>query len=122
MSRKRLQPYQEGEGKAFIEALLPHLPPAIARDSVEYFLGGMVKPKTLSNADSLGAGPKVAWMVGGKVVYTALALLEWIVSRWPVIRRRDDAFCLLTAQATPFSDESRIPPPLPAARRTSRNA
>lgn len=122
MSRKRLTPYQEGEGKAFIEALLPHLPPAISREAVEYFLGGMVAPKTLSNADSLGKGPAVAWLVGGKTVYATRALLEWVVSRWPVVRRRDDAFCLLTAQQTPFSDESRIPPVVPAARRSSRNA
>jgi len=122
MPRRKLPAYQEGEGKAFIEALLPKLPPAIAREAVEYYLGGLVSPKTLRNADSNGAGPKEAWFVDRKVVYATKSLLEYIVSRWPVCRRRDDPFCLLTAQQTPFCDGTRIPPAVPAARRFSRNA
>lgn len=122
MPRKKLQPYQEGEGLAFISELLPKLPPLISRDSVEYFLGGLIAPKTLANADGAGNGPRSARLVGTKIVYGTKELLEWIVSRWPVVRRHDDAFGLLTAQATPFSDESRIPPAVPVARRSSRNA
>lgn len=116
MSRKKLPPYQEGEGKAFIEALLPHLPPAIARNSVEHYLGGLVKPKTLHNADSAGAGPRKAWLVGGKVCYDTRALLEWVVSRWPVVRRRDDYFGQETARTTPFCGGTQIPPAVPRAR------
>lgn len=122
MSRKKLPPYTLGEGKAFIEHLLPNLPAAIAREAVAHFLGGIVNPKTLSNADAEGRGPAVAWKVGTKIIYDTRSLLEWIVSRWPVTRRHDSAFALLSAQQTPFSDDKRIPPAVPEARKSSRSA
>lgn len=54
----------------------------VARTEVEKFSGGIVRPKTLANADSLGIGPKNKFCFGTrKVFYLASELEEWIFSR-----------------------------------------
>lgn len=73
-----------------IEKMKEVLPPVIARKHVIKFLGGMVAPKTLANADMAGEGPKNAHRVGGTVVYPTDSLLDWIVIRFgvaPVVER-----------------------------------
>lgn len=72
--------------REFIDALLPKLPPVISRKAVPGVLGQVVACQTLSNADSAGQGPEVAWRVGRHVVYRTDALLCWIICRYGVSR------------------------------------
>ena len=39
------------EEKEFVDAMLDKLPPVIARHQVDRFLGGLVSPFTVKNAD-----------------------------------------------------------------------
>lgn len=48
------------EEEEFISTLVSSLPPVIARKEVKRYLGGMIAPQTLCNADSAGVGPEVA--------------------------------------------------------------
>lgn len=64
--------------------LIPKLPPFISRDHVGKLLGGVISPKSLANADSLGEGPKRMRM-GRKVVYMTEDLLEWLASRTTIL-------------------------------------
>lgn len=52
------------EEKEFMNTLISNLPPVIARKEVSRFLGGVVATQTLSNADSAGMGPEIAYRVG----------------------------------------------------------
>jgi hypothetical protein len=63
----------------FVRNLAENLPPVIARKKVNRFLGGVVAPQTLCNADHKGEGPEIAYMVGRSVAYSTIPLLEWIV-------------------------------------------
>lgn len=67
--------------KEFVDSLLPHLPPIIARHEVQRFLGGLVSPYTIKHHDLAGTGPEVAWRVGRKVAYKTESLLLWLASR-----------------------------------------
>lgn len=67
------------EEQEFVQALAENLPPVIARKKVNKFLGGVVAPQTLCNADHKGEGPEGAYMIGRSVVYATIPLLEWIV-------------------------------------------
>lgn len=60
---------------------LAAMPPFIARKRVAYFTGGCVSPKTLSNADQYGTGPRVRQVINGNVVYPTEYLLEWLEAR-----------------------------------------
>ena len=84
MSRELTADEQE-----FVATLAGALPPVIARKDVPRFLGGMVASKTLANADESGGGPTVAYKVGRSIVYRTDSLLEWIVLRLGVRRKRD---------------------------------
>lgn len=70
--------------KKFVQTLLENLPPVIARKEVARFLGGIVAPQTLSNADAVGEGPKDAFRVGNSVVYRTESLVRWIVDHFGV--------------------------------------
>ena len=70
----------------FVKELTSALPPVIARKDVDRFLGGIVAPKTLSNADESGDGPEVAYKVGRSVAYRTESLVIWIVGRLGVKR------------------------------------
>ena len=70
--------------KKFVQTLLANLPPVIARKEVTRFLGGIVAPQTLSNADASGVGPEDAFRVGNSVVYRTESLVRWIVDHFGV--------------------------------------
>ena len=72
--------------KAFAETLLDKLPPIIARHHVDRFLGGLISPYTIKNADLAGTGPEIAWRVGKKVAYKAESLVGWLVANHDVKR------------------------------------
>jgi hypothetical protein len=67
------------EEQEFVQTLAENLPPVIARKKVGRFLGGVVTPQTLCNADHKGGGPEITYMVGRSVAYVTIPLLEWIV-------------------------------------------
>lgn len=70
--------------KKFVQTLLANLPTVIARKEVTRFLGGIVAPQTLSNADAAGEGPEDAFRVGNSVVYRTESLVRWIVDHFGV--------------------------------------
>lgn len=72
--------------KEFLELLAERLPPVVARKDVERVLGGVVAMQTLTNADSEGNGPEVAYRVGRSVVYRTDSLLDWIADRFEIRR------------------------------------
>ena len=74
------------EEKEFVDAMLDKLPPVIARHQVDRFLGGLVSPFTVKNADLAGTGPEVAWRVGNKVAYRTDSLVGWLVQTMGVKR------------------------------------
>ena len=74
------------EEKEFVDAMLDKLPPVIARHQVDRFLGGLVSPFTVKNADLAGTGPEVAWRVGNKVAYKTESLVGWLVQTMGVKR------------------------------------
>ena len=74
------------EEQEFVRTLAENLPPVIARKKVGRFLGGVVAPQTLCNADHKGEGPEVAYMVGRSVAYVTIPLLEWIVKNLGVTK------------------------------------
>ncbi len=74
------------EEKEFVDAMLDKLPPVISRHQVDRFLGGLVSPFTVKNADLAGTGPEVAWRVGNKVAYKTDSLVGWLVQTMGVKR------------------------------------
>ena len=74
------------EEKEFVDAMLDKLPPVIARHQVDRFLGGLVSPFTVKNAELAGTGPEVAWRVGNKVAYKTDSLVGWLVQTMGVKR------------------------------------
>ena len=74
------------EEMEFVDAMLDKLPPVIARHQVDRFLGGLVSPFTVKNADLAGTGPEVAWRVGNKVAYKTDSLVGWLVQTMGVKR------------------------------------
>lgn len=74
------------EEKEFADAMLDKLPPVIARHQIDKFLGGLVSPFTVKNADLAGTGPDVAWRVGNKVAYKTDSLVAWLVRTMGVKR------------------------------------
>lgn len=82
----KIQHQQSEIEESFVKELAERLPPVIARNQVEHFLGGIVAAQTLSNADAAGKGPEIAYRVGKKVVYQTDALLRWLVKRKGVSR------------------------------------
>ncbi len=74
------------EEKDFSETLRANLPPVIARAHVDKYLGGMISPYTIKNADLAGTGPAVAWKVGNKVAYKTESLVLWLIKNVGVKR------------------------------------
>ena len=72
--------------REFVTTLTSALPPVIARKEVSRFLGGIVAPKTLANADDAGDGPEVAYKVGRSVAYRTDSLVAWLVGKFGVAR------------------------------------
>ncbi|CAK7067252.1 MAG: hypothetical protein DELT_01699 [Desulfovibrio sp.] len=61
-----------------LDRLAAELPPIIVRSQVGRLTGMLVTPKTLSNADSAGLGPKEKEMVANKIVYSRTAFIQWL--------------------------------------------
>ena len=57
---------------------LSQLPPMIARKEVKYFTGGAISPKSVSNDDYLGNGPKFRMKMGDAVVYPTAFFLAYL--------------------------------------------
>ncbi len=73
----------------FVTTLTSVLPPVIARHKVDKFLGGLISPLTMKNADLSGKGPEVAWRVGRKVAYKTESLVSWLVGTLGVERMQN---------------------------------
>lgn len=82
---KQLTPDEQ----AFLQCLSEGLPPLMAREKVETYLGGAITGKTLANYESLGKGPEVAYRVGRKVMYETGSLLKWLVETQSVTRLKN---------------------------------
>ena len=54
--------------------------PIVARTEIEKFSGGLLKPRTMANLDSLKKGPGKI-MVGGKTCYVTKSLVAWLETR-----------------------------------------
>ena len=54
---------------------------AVARTEIKKFSGGLVSPKLMSNADSLGLGPAGRFTCGRKVAYPLASLIAWMRER-----------------------------------------
>ena len=52
----------------------------VARSDVRNFTGGIVSPKSLANAESLGTGPR-SHRYGKKAFYDVDDLIEWLQAR-----------------------------------------
>lgn len=68
----------------FVQTFVESLPPYIARKQIEKCLGGVIANQSLSNADTAGEGPEIAYRVGRNIVYNTETLLVWIVNRYGV--------------------------------------
>jgi len=55
--------------------------PLVAREKVGDFSGGVLNPRTLANADSLGVGPEGRVKFGRKVAYTVESLIDWMFQK-----------------------------------------
>jgi hypothetical protein len=65
-----------------IKALVDRWPSSlVARAEAGKFSGGAIRGRYLANLDSAGQGPSGAFRIGGKVVYPATNLAEWLDSR-----------------------------------------
>ena len=62
--------------------------PAVAREQITVFSGGMMEPKYLANLDSQGKGPEGRFYCGRKVCYPTRKLTEWLKSRSKPIPER----------------------------------
>ena len=68
----------------FVQAFIESLPPYIARKQIGKCLGGVIANQSLSNADTAGEGPEIAYKVGRNIVYNTETLLVWIAKRYGV--------------------------------------
>lgn len=75
--------------QAFVQCLREGLPPFMAREKVEDYLGGAITGKTLANYESRGKGPEVAYRVGRKIMYETGSLLAWLVETQSVTRLKN---------------------------------
>lgn len=65
----------------FITTYAACLPPFIARQEAQWFLGGIIAVATLAKADSDGRGPRGAVRVSNRVIYPTTELLSWLCDR-----------------------------------------
>ena len=57
----------------------------VARDKVGKFSGGLLHPRTMSNLDAKGKGPKRFRMGNRKVGYFVDDLIAWMMQRMEVV-------------------------------------
>ncbi len=65
----------------FFDALEKELPPVFTRDVASKCMGGLLTPKTMSNADALGTGPSVRVRLGKKIAYERASFMHWLRQR-----------------------------------------
>lgn len=56
-------------------------PPLVARSAVHIVTGGLLRPQTVRNDESLGRGPRVAVLIGKKRAYPRRAFLAYLNSK-----------------------------------------
>lgn len=66
--------------KQYYNDLLQSLPIIFTRETACKLLGGIFTPKTLSNFDASGKGPKRKVHIGRKVAYNRDDFIEWLKS------------------------------------------
>lgn len=64
----------------FMENLRKELPPIFTRETASKMTGGLFSPRTLSNFDAAGNGPKSKHYFAKKVVYEKDEFLIWLKS------------------------------------------
>lgn len=69
------------EKQFLFEKLEKVLPAVFSRQEICKILGGIFKPKTLSNLDSKGLGPSTKVKIGKKVGYEKDTFLHWLRQR-----------------------------------------
>ncbi len=97
------------EGEEMRQYLLKELPPIIARKQVEFFLGGLVKMDTMARLDSQEEGPRRALNFGDNVAYKREDLVDFVLHRWPVTKRRTLAELLAQPGARAVRPKRRRP-------------
>ncbi len=55
--------------------------PFVERQYVGQFSGGILNPRTMSNLDSKGEGPKGRIKIGNKIAYPVAELVEWMTEK-----------------------------------------
>jgi len=63
---------------SFIDDLRKELPPIFTRETASKLTGGIFSPKTLSNFDAAGRGPRRKQHIGKKVAYLKEDFLDWL--------------------------------------------
>lgn len=69
------------------DILLERYPTCVPRKLVGEATGGLIKPKTMANLDSLKQGPLGAFRMGSQVAYPTKNFVEWLESRTSGISR-----------------------------------
>lgn len=67
--------------KAFTDLKAKWPSAIVARTKVEEFSGGLLKSRSMANADSKGEGPEGRIKMGNLVAYPVDSLIEWMESR-----------------------------------------
>ena len=65
----------------FFDAIEKELPPVFTRDVASKCMGGLLTPKTMSNADALGTGPSVRVRLGKKIASERASFMHWLRKR-----------------------------------------
>lgn len=65
-------------GPEHIEEIRRSLPIIFTRETACKLLGGIFTPKTLSNFDAAGNGPRTKQHIGRKVAYNRDDFIEWL--------------------------------------------
>ena len=68
------------ESPTDLSTLSDHLPPIIARNKIDRYLGGLISRGYLENLDSQGKGPRRI-RLGRRVGYLREDLISWLESR-----------------------------------------
>lgn len=62
----------------FLDGLRKLLPPIFTRETASKMIGGIFSPRTLSNFDAAGRGPRRKIKIGKRVAYEKEDFLEWL--------------------------------------------
>jgi len=62
----------------FLDGLRNLLPPIFSRETASKMIGGIFTPRTLSNFDAAGRGPKKKVRIGKRVAYEKEDFLDWL--------------------------------------------